>query len=264
MEMYERIRRACHVEGMSIRAASRLFGVHRNTVRKILQFSLPPGYRRSAEPKRPKLDAFAGIIDQILKTDQGNPKQQRHTAKRIFERLRDAYGFSGGDTIVKDYVRDQKLGQREMFIPLRHEPGPAQADFGEALVKIGGVEQKAHFFVMDLPHSDAGLVKASPAATREAFQDGHNSAFAFLGGVPLSILYDNTKLAVVKILEDKGRIKRRRFLELQAHYLCADRFGRPGKGNAKGKGEGWVGYARRNFLVPIPAVASYAALNAQL
>jgi transposase len=264
VEMYERIRRACHVEGMSIRAASRLFGVHRNTVRKILQFSLPPGYRRSAEPKRPKLDAFAGIIDQILKTDQGNPKKQRHTAKRIFERLRDAYGFSGGDTIVKDYVRDQKLGQREMFIPLRHEPGHAQADFGEALVKIGGVEQKAHFFVMDLPHSDAGFVKAYPAETMEAFQDGHNSAFAFLGGVPLSILYDNTKLAVVKILEDKGRIKSRRFLELQSHYLFADRFGRPGQGNDKGKVEGLVGYTRRNFLVPIPEVASYAALNAHL
>ena len=264
VEMYERIRRACHVEGMSIREASRVFGVHRKTVRKILQFSLPPGYRRSCVPKRPKLDEFAGIIDQILETDRGMPKKQRHTAKRVFERLRDEHGFTGGYTIVKDYVRGHKLSQREVFIPLRHEPGHAQADFGEALVRIAGVEQKAHFFVMDLPHSDAGFVKAYPAETTEAFLEGHVSAFAFLGGVPLSILYDNTTLAVVKILEDKRRIKTRRFLELQSHYLFADRFGRPGKGNDKGKVEGLVGYARRNFLVPMPSFASFAALNAYL
>jgi len=264
VEMYERIRRACHVEGMSIREASRVFGVHRQTVRKILQFSLPPGYRRAGAPKRPKLDAFAGIIDQILETDRGMPKKQRHTAKRVFERLRDEHGFSGGYTIVKDYVRGHKLSQREVFIPLRHEPGHAQADFGEALVQIAGVVQKAHFFVMDLPHSDAGFVKAYPAETTEAFRDGHVAAFAFFGGVPQSILYDNTTLAVVKILEDQRRIKTRRFLELQSHYLFADRFGRPGKGNDKGKVEGLVGYARRNFLVPIPSFPTFAALNTYL
>lgn len=98
VELYERIRRACHVEGMSIREAARVFGVHRQTVRKILQFSLPPGYQRSSAPKRPKLDAFAGIIDQILESDRQIPKKQRHTAKRIFERLRDEHGFTGGYT----------------------------------------------------------------------------------------------------------------------------------------------------------------------
>jgi transposase len=154
---------------MSIREASRTFGVHRKTVRKMLSFSVPPGYRRSAGPKRPKLDAFAGIVDQILESDRQVPKKQRHTAKRIFERLRDEHGFVGGYTIVKDYVRSQRLGQREGFVPLAHEPGHAQADFGEAAVRIGGVEQKARFFAMDLPHSDAGFVKAYPAETTEAF-----------------------------------------------------------------------------------------------
>ncbi len=264
MELYERIRRACHVEGMSIREASRVFGVHRKTVRKILQFSIPPGYQRSGEPKRPKLDAVAGILDQMLESDRHSPKKQRHTAKRIFERLRDEHGFAGGYTIVKDYVRGRKLGPREVFIPWAHEAGHAQVDFGEALVRIGGVERKAHFFVMDLPHSDAGFVKAYPAETTEAFLDGHLAAFAFFGGVPLSILYDNPTLAVVKILQDKRRIKTRRFLELQSHYRFADRFGRPDKGNDKGKVEGLVGYARRNFLVPIPAFESFAALNAYL
>jgi len=264
VELYECIRRACHVEEMSLREAARVFGVHRQTVRKSLQFSVPPGYRRSSPPKRPKLDAFAGVIDQILDSDPRSRKNQRHTAKRIFERLRDEHGFAGGYTIVKDYVRGQKLSQREVFIPLVHEPGHAQVDFGEALVRIGGLEQKVHVFVMDLPHSDAGFVKAYPAETTEAFLDGHGAAFAFFGGVPRSILYDNTTLAVVKILEHRERIKTRRFLELQSHYLFADRFGRPGKGNDKGKVEGLVGYTRRNFLVPIPAFASFAALNAYL
>jgi transposase len=264
VELYSKIRRACHVEGMSIREAARVFGVHRKTVRKILRYSVPPGYQRSVEPRRPKLDGFTGVIDQILETDGGSPRKQRHTAKRIYERLRDEYGFAGGYTIVKDYVRSQRLSQREVFVPLVHEPGHAQADFGEALVRIGGVAQKAHFFAMDLPHSDACFVKAYPAETTEAFCDGHNAAFAFFDGVPRSILYDNTTLAVAEILPDGQRVKTRRFSELQSHYLFADRFGRPGKGNDKGKVEGLVGYARRNFLVPIPELESYAALNAYL
>ena len=108
-----------------------------------------------------------------------------------------------------------------MFVPLSHAPGHAQCDFGEALVIIGGVEQKAHCFVLDLPHSDGCLAKAYPAETTEAFLDGHVSAFAFLGGVPRSILYDNTKLAVARILGDGRRKRTRAFTELQSHYLFA-------------------------------------------
>jgi hypothetical protein len=151
-----------------------------------------------------------------------------------------------------------------VFVPLAHPPGHAQVDFGEAVAVIGGERQKIHFFCLDLPHSDAGFVKAYPAERTEAFCDGHNAAFAFLGGVPKSILYDNTKLAVARILGDGKRQRTRTFAELQSHYLFLDRFGRPGKGNDKGKVEGLVGYARRNFLVPIPVVASFAELNAHL
>ena len=192
------------------------------------------------------------------------PRKQRHTAKRIFERLRDEYGFGGQYTIVKDYVRERRRRSREMFVPLSHPPGHAQCDFGEARVVIGGVEQKAHYFVLDLPHSDGCFVKSYPAETTEAFLDGHVSAFAFLGGVPRSILYDNTRLAVAKILGDGRRKRTRAFTELQSHYLFEDRFGRPGKGNDKGKVEGMVGYARRNFLVPVPSFVSFEALNAHL
>ena len=264
VKMYLRVRRACMVEGMSVREASRVFGLHRDTVRKMLEYSVPPGYRRESPPRKPKLEAFTGVIDAILEGDTRVPRKQRHTAKRIFERLRDEYGFTGQYTIVKDYVRGHRRRSQEMFVPLSHAPGHAQCDFGEALAVIGGVERKVHYLVMDLPHSDGCFVKAYSAETTEAFLDGHVAAFAFLGGVPQSILYDNTKLAVARILGDGRRKRTRAFSELQSHYLFEDKFGRPGKGNDKGKVEGMVGYVRRNFLVPIPRAESFAALNAHL
>jgi len=249
---------------MTKREAARVFGIDRKTVNKMLAFSVPPGYRRQRPPRRPKLDGFTGIIDRILDEDGGVHRKQRHTAKRIFERLRDEHGFTGGYTIVKDHVRERRRRTREMFVPLAHSPGHAQVDFGEALAVIGGAMRKIHFFALDLPHSDAGFVKVYPAETTEAFCDGHVAAFAFFGGVPLSILYDNTTLAVARILGDGTRQRTRVFSELQSHYLFGDRFGRPGKGNDKGKVEGLVGFIRRNYLVPVPHVESLDALNDDL
>jgi transposase len=264
VDLYAQVRFAVQIEGVSRRAAARRFGIDPRTVAKMLAFSVPPGYRRSRPPTRPKLDPFTGIIDAILATDGARPKKQRHTAKRIFERLRDEHGYCGGITIVRDYVRVHRLQHREVFVPLRHDAGHAQVDFGEALAQIAGVECKIHFFAMDLPHSDACFVRAYPAETSEAFCDGHNGAFAFFGKVPRSILYDNTKLAVARILGDGVRQRTRVFSELQSHYVFADRFGRPGKGNDKGKVEGLIGWVRRNLLVPVPRAASLAALNEQL
>jgi transposase len=264
VDLYARVRFAVQIEGVSRREAARRFGIDPRTVAKMLAFSVPPGYRRSRPPARPKLDPYIGIIDAILAADEGRPKKQRHTAKRIFERLRDEHGYRGGITIVKDYVRVQRLQHREVFVPLRHDAGHAQVDFGEALAEIAGVERKIHFFAMDLPHSDACFVRAYPAETSEAFCDGHNGAFAFFGKVPRSILYDNTKLAVARILGDGVRQRTRVFSELQSHYVFADRFGRPGKGNDKGKVEGLIGWTRRNLLVPVPRATSLAALNEEL
>ena len=133
VELYAQVRRSVIVEGLSEREAVKRFGLARETVRKMLRYRIPPGYRRSKPVKRPKLEAFTGIIDQILNDDRERPRKQRHTAQRIFDRLRDEYGFTGGYTIVKDYVREKKLGGQEMFVPLTHPPGDAQADFGEAV-----------------------------------------------------------------------------------------------------------------------------------
>ena len=272
LDNYAAVRRFVFVEGHSEREAARVFGLARKTVAKMCRFSAPPGYQRTKPIERPTLGPFLVVIDAILEADNQAPPKQRHTAKRIFERLRAEHGYGGGLTVVKDYVREQRVSARETFVPLAHPPGHAQVDFGEAIGVIGGVRQKMHVFYMDLPYSDAPFMKAYPAETTEAFLDGHVAAFAFFAnlsetgqaGVPQSILYDNTKLAVAKICGDGARDRTRAFTGLLSHYLFADRFGRPGKGNDKGKVEALVKHGRRQFLTPVPVAESYAALNARL
>ena len=124
VDVYLRVRRTVMVEAMSIREAARTFRLHRDTIRKMLSYSVPPGYRGQSPPKRPKLEPFTGVIDRILEDDLGRPRKQRHTAKRIFERLRYEYGFDGRYTIVEDYVREHRRQTKEMFVPLSHAAGP--------------------------------------------------------------------------------------------------------------------------------------------
>jgi transposase len=144
VEVYARVRRAVQVDGMSIRQAAREFGLARKTIRKMLAYSRRAMSERS-QLKRPKLGPWLGIIDQILEDDKSQPKKQRHTAKRIWDRLKVEHSFGGGYTVVKDYVRGARLQRKEVFVQLVHPPGDAQMDFGEALEVVGGVEQKAHF-----------------------------------------------------------------------------------------------------------------------
>jgi transposase len=264
VETYAAVRRFIFIEGKSRRDAARFFGLSRDTIAKMCRYSAPPGYVRSKAPEKPKLGPLVPVIDAILESDKTAPPKQRHTAKRIFERLRIEHGFLGGYTVVKDYVRLAGTRSREVFVPLAHPPGHAQVDFGECVGVIGGVGMKLHVFCFDLPQSDACFIKAYPVETTEAFLDGHVSALAFFGGAPLSILYDNLKLAVAKILGDGKRKRTQAFTELVSHYLFRDRFGRPGKGNDKGKVEALVKYSRANFLTPVPHAASFEALNAML
>jgi transposase len=264
VEIYRRVRIAHFKEGKSLRQIARDFGISRDSVSKMLAYASPPGYRRTAPIRRPKLDGFTDHIDGWLEENSGLPRKQRYTAKRIFDRLRVEYSFKGGYTIVKDYVRDQERRRGEMFVPLHHAPGHAQADFGEALVLIGGVEQKAHYFAFSLPHSDACYIRAYPAATAEAWMDGHVHAFTFFGGVPQSILYDNDRCLVARILPDGTRKRATLFSGLLSHYVIEDRYGRPGKGNDKGSVEGLVGWARRNLMVPLPSFATWEAFNSWL
>src|SRR5712692_2936355 len=264
MEMWSEIRRRVLVECASKRAVCREFGLGFHTLEQILGHVEPPGYRRRVPRGRPKLGAFIGLIDRILDDDRSAPVKQRHTARRIFERLRDEHGFGGSEVTVRRYVALKRRRGREVFVPLSHPPGRAQFDFGEATVEIAGERTKAALGVMTLPFSDAYFVSAFPRECTETFQAAHVAAFGFFGGVPSKIDYDNTTIAVSKVLRGSDRVLTREFLRLESHFLFDHRFCRVGRGNEKGHVETHVGYVRRNLLVPVPSFRSFAALNAYL
>jgi transposase len=264
MEQWSDIRRRVLREGVSKRQILRETGMHWTTLEKILaQSSPPPGYQRRQRPPKPKIDPYRDRIREILAQDQHVHRKQRHTAKRIWERLQEE-GFTGGYTIVKDAVREIRRTGQEVFLPLTHPPGEAQVDFGHALVKMGGVLRKVCFFVMTLPYSDAFFVRAYERECTETFWDGHVHAFAFFGGVARRIAYDNSKIAIVKILGPRLRELTAGFLQLVSHYLFGYHFCLVRRANEKGVVEGLVQYSRQNFLVPVPQVRDFEDLNAYL
>lgn len=262
VDSYMKIRKAVMKEGISKRAAARRFGVSRQFVDKALTCSLPKPYQRKAKPS--KLDPYKGFIDSILEEDKIVHRKQRHTAKRIHERLCEEEGFSGCYTLVKDYLQKKKRKARECFVPLAHPPGEAQVDFGEADIYLNGQLERCHYFAMTLPYSNATFAKAYPFEKTESFLDGHISAFEFFGKVPQRILYDNASIMVKKIEEDKTREVTDAFKGLISHYLIDYKFANVASGNEKGNVEGDVGHTRRKFMVPIPRVSSYDEFNLDL
>jgi transposase len=265
MENWSEIRRRVLVDGLGKRAACREYGIHYKTLKKILTHPEPPGYRRTA-PRRPSvLDPLLPVVHQILKEDTKAPRKQRHTAARIFRRLRDEHGYTGGLTVVKDAVRAWRQRHAEVSVPLAHPPGEAQADFGEAEVTLDGRPTKGAVFVMTLPYSDAIFRCAFPRECTEAFLEGHVRAFAFFGGVPRRVSYDNLKIAVARITGGRGREVTDAFLTLKGHHLFESHFCLVRRPDGKGHVETLVGFARRNFLVPVPVLhGGLEGLNARL
>ncbi|MGE5685918.1 MAG: IS21 family transposase [Gemmatimonadota bacterium] len=265
MENWAEIRRRVLVDGLSKRAACREYDIHWDTLKKILEHAEPPGYRRTAPRPRPKLDPSLPVIHQILEDDKKAPRKQRHTARRIFERLRDEHGYTGGPTVVKEAVAAWRLRRAEVFIPLAHRPGEAQVDFGQAEVTLDGQTTTIALFVMTLPYSDATFVCAFPREGTEAFLEGHVRAFAFFGGVPRRISYDNSKVAVARITGSRDRKVTDAFLRLKSHHLFEPHFCLVRRPNEKGHVETLIGFTRRSFLVPVPVVnGGLEQLNADL
>jgi transposase len=264
MQQWADIRRRVLVEGVSKRQILRETGMHWRTLEKVLANPEPPGYRIKVPRPRPKLGPFLDRIARILDEDKGCPRKQRHTAKRIFERIR-AEGYRGGYTAVKGAVRDLKRTRREVFVPLIHRPGEAQVDFGYALVNVAGRLRKVAFFVMALPHSDALFVQAFERECTETFWEGHVRGFDFFAGVPRRITYDNSRVMVAKIVGPRQRQLTRGFLQLKSHYLFDHHFCLVRRPNEKGHVETLIGFARRSFLVPVPNVSGgLGPLNADL
>jgi transposase len=264
MELWTEVRRRVLTKELSQRAACKEYGLGWHTLKKILAHDEPPGYRQAQPREKRKLAPFLPIIQELLTADRQAPKKQRHTAKRIFERLRDEHGYQGGQTVVKDAVRTWKQSHQEVFLPLSHPPGEGQVDFGEATIRLAGQETKVALFVMTLPYSGAIFLQAFPRECTETFLEGHRRAFEYFGGVPKRLSYDNSAIAVIEVLKGRERKLTREFLRLQSHYLFKEHFCLVRRANEKGHVERLIGFARRNFLVPVPEVESLEALNEQL
>jgi transposase len=263
MNEWNEIRQRVLVDGESKRSILRETGMHWTTLEKILAEPKPPGYQLKQARPKPVIGPYLGQIRQILKDDRQAPRKQRHSAMRIFKRMREA-GYSGGYTQVKEAVNELKSENQEVFVPLIHRPGEAQVDFGKAYVKDHGSLEEVSYFAMSLPYSDAMFVRIYERECTESFWDGHIKAFEFFGGVPWRISYDNTSIAVKKVAGRERKLTDG-FLRLQSHYLFKAHFCQPARGNEKGVVEGAVGFARRNFMVPVPEIVSgLDHLNAQL
>ena len=264
MEKWAEIRRLVFVEGRSRRSVCRQFDIHWDTLKKILGHTEPPGYRQSRPREKRKIGPFLPIIEEILRQDRDVHRKQRHTAIRILQRLKSEHHYAGGYTAVKEVVRDWRAKSAEVFVPLSHPPAEAQVDFGQAQIILKGEPITVAFFVMTLLYSDAIFCCVFPQECTEAFLDGHRRAFEFFGGVPKRISYDNSKIAVKKVLGKRARELTDEFHRLQSHYLFAHHFCLVRRANEKGHVENLLGFGRRNFLVPVPRVDAIEALNTQL
>lgn len=273
MVQQEYIRYLHFQEGVSIREISRRTGHHRATIRRCLQAPRPK-YERQAPPQYPVLGPYIHLIDAWLIDDQKVKKKQRHTARRIYQRLRDEYGFRGGESTVRDYVRRRRreLGLQEVYLPLHFRPGESmQIDWGEVDVFDDSrqCETKVYMFCARLAYSTDIFVRLYPHSRMEAFLDGLRRSFEHFGGVPAEIVLDNMRTAVKRFIGWQGREETDAFLSFRTHYVVRSRFCNPRSGHEKGLVENLVGYGRRNFLVPVPCVPSVdaqglEALNEQL
>jgi transposase len=268
VELFEQIRKDSRVEGSSIRELADRHHVHRRTVRQALASAVPPPRRAYPPRPRPAVDAYAQVIDGWLLADRRVPRKQRHTARRIWQRLVAEHGASLSEVTVSRYVARRRaelgLDRVEVSVPQAHLPGAeAEVDFGEFHAAIAGTLLKLWMFVMRLSCSGRAFHIAFATQAQEAFLEGHVLAFEHFGAVPARIRYDNLKPAVIRVLKGRDRAEAERFVALRSHYGFDSFFCIPGKDGAHEKGgvEGEIGRFRRRHLVPVPAVASLAALN---
>jgi transposase len=263
---YEKIRRAYYIENKSMRQIERELNHSRHTIKKALKQAEPPGYVQRKPRKSPVLGPYKSQIAELLLQNEQLPRKQRYTGHLIFKELQKE-GYQGSESTVRHYIWRQRKAKRrpQVFLPLEYEPGmDAQVDWGEAEVILAGQRVTIQLFVMRLSYSRKIFVMAFPSQRQEAFFAGHVAAFHHFGGVPHRISYDNLKAAVKRVLQGRRREEQERFVLFRSHYLFDSHYCTPGQGHEKGGVEHGVGYARRNFMVPLPQASDFAQLNEQL
>ena len=263
VEKREQIRRAYFIENKSMRTIAKELHCSRDTVKKAIASPEGQPYTLTEERPAPVLGPYKERIDELLEESGQMPRKQRYTGKKIYE-LIEADGYTGSESGVRRYIGQRRREKRrpKVYLPLEFDPGcDAQGDWGEAVVIIAGKQVTVQVFTLRLNYSRKLFVRAYPTQKQECFLDAHVRAFHHFGGIPHRISYDNLKTAVVRILEGRNRQEQRTFVVFRSHYLFKSHFCTPGKGNEKGGVEGAVGFGRRNFMVPIPRVDSFAELN---
>lgn len=265
MDQYELVRTGHRVYGQNISELARLTGHSRNTIKKAIRGE-PWGYKDRSHQPFPALGDYMTTIDSWLKSDKDNPKKQRHTAHRIYNRLVDEHDYKGCESTVRRYVKLAKITfgieTPQAFIPCNPESGnEAEVDWGTATAIIAGEEHRLKFFCMRSKYSGKHFVRFYRCERQQAFLDAHIRAFAFFGGIFPVLIYDNLTTAVQKVLRGRDRIEQSGFSKFRAYYSFEARFCNPDSGHEKGGVEGLVGYARRNYMVPIPEAASLEELN---
>jgi len=268
VDQYDYIRTAHRVYGKKIREITRDTGHSRNTVKKVVRGEYS-GYKPRINQPYPILGPYLKIIDRWLEDDKKSPKKQRHTAVRVYNRLEQEHGFKGAETTVRRYLMEAKLrlgvGSPQAFIPLDPQAGfEAEVDWGKCTAILNGKETRLKLFCMRSKYSGKHFVRCYPCERQQALFDGHIQAFAFFGGVFPVLIYDNLTTAVQKVLRGKNRILQESYEKFRAFYNFTPRFCNPGQGHEKGGVEGLVGYARRNYMVPVPKAENLEALNEKL
>lgn len=268
MDQYELIRTAHRVYGKNISELARMTGHSRNTVKKAIRGEAW-GYKERQYQPFPALDSYMETIDGWLKGDKDQPKKQRHTARRVYNRLVEEHGYKGGESTVRRYVRMARImlgvDTPRAFIPCDPEAGyESEVDWGTAKAILAGEPVLLKFFCMRSKYSGKHFVRFYPCERQQAFFDAHIQAFSFFGGVFPVLIYDNLTTAVHKVMRGRNRIEQESYSKFKAYYSFESRFCNPASGNEKGGVEGLVGFARRNYMVPVPEAASLEELNEQV
>ena len=266
MELFETIRREYQFGVGTIKGVARKLGIHRRMVREALADAVPK-QRKKSERARPRLEPAIPFIDTILEKDLAAPRKQRHTAHRIYDRLRmEKPEIEVAEATVRKYVREKKLQlgliHRETFVPQSYSWGQeGQVDWYEMSAELGGEEQTVQMFCLRSMASAGAFHQAYPHASQQAFLEAHELAFHYFGGVFHVLRYDNLRSAVQRILRGSQREETARFIAFRSHWGYEAEFCNRARGNEKGGVEGEGGFFRRNHLVPVPVARDYAHLN---